>query len=138
MHGNKIVQYLQNYKRHEFDQSHSRRFLYSSTSYIQMENTETTRLLSKGSWILPYFWHWNWNNFGYISGKVAKLHFLRKSTEVSQNTPIFILIGPPTTNNGPLKIRKISVFLVDPFSKSKLLTFWIFNESNIWPRFYHI
>ena len=27
IHGNEIVQYLQNYKRHEFDQGHSRKFL---------------------------------------------------------------------------------------------------------------
>ena len=32
--GNEIVQYLQNYKRHEVDQIHSRKLLQSSTSYI--------------------------------------------------------------------------------------------------------
>ena len=47
MHGNEIVQYLQNYKRHEFDQGHSRKLLQSSTSYIQIENTKTTCLLLK-------------------------------------------------------------------------------------------
>ena len=49
LHGKEIVQYLQNYKRHEFDQSHSRKSLQSSTSYIQIEITKTTRLLFKGS-----------------------------------------------------------------------------------------
>ena len=49
LHGNEIVQYLQNYKRHEFDQGHSRKLLQSSTSYIQIENTKTIRLLFKGS-----------------------------------------------------------------------------------------
>ena len=49
MHGNEIVQHLQNYKPHEFDQSHSRKLLQSSTSYSQIENTKTTRLLFKGS-----------------------------------------------------------------------------------------
>ena len=29
-------------------------------------------------------------------------------------------------------------FLVVPFSKNKLLTFGIFNESNIWAKVYHI
>ena len=48
----------------------------SSISYIQIENTKTTRLLFKGSWILLYFWHSNWHNFGYISEKVAKPYFL--------------------------------------------------------------
>ena len=27
LHGNKIVQYLQNYKRHDFDQGHSKKLL---------------------------------------------------------------------------------------------------------------
>ena len=49
LHGKEIVQYLQNYKRHEFDQGHSRKLLQSSTSYIQIENTKTIRLLFKGS-----------------------------------------------------------------------------------------
>ena len=43
---------------------------------MQMENTIATCLLFKGSWILSYFWHSNWQNFGYISGKVAKQYFL--------------------------------------------------------------
>ena len=75
LHGNEIVQHLQNYKRHEFEQGHSRKLLYSSKSYIQIENTKTTRLLFKGSWVLLYFWHSYWHYFGYISGKVAKTHF---------------------------------------------------------------
>ena len=49
LHGNEIVQYLQNYKRHEFDQGHSTKLLQSSTSYIQMENTKKTCLLFNGS-----------------------------------------------------------------------------------------
>ena len=48
LYENQIVQYLQNYKRHEFDQGHSAKL-------IQMENTNTTRLLFKGNWILTYF-----------------------------------------------------------------------------------
>ena len=61
----------------------------SSISYIQIENTKTTRLLFKGSWILPYFWHSNWHYFGYISGKVAKPHFLespQKSLKTRQHS----------------------------------------------------
>ena len=53
LHRNEIVQSLQNCKRQEFHQSHSRKLLKSSTllftllllSYIQIENTKTTRLL---------------------------------------------------------------------------------------------
>ena len=41
-----------------------------------MKNTKTARLLFQGRWILLYFWHSNWHNFGYISGKVAKPHIL--------------------------------------------------------------
>ena len=32
----------------------------------------------KSSWILLYFWHSNWHNFDYISGKVAKPHILER------------------------------------------------------------
>ena len=88
-HGNEIVQYLQNYDRHESGKGHSRRPLQSSKSYIQIENTKTIRLLFKGSWILSYFWHSNWHYFGYISGKVAKPHFLespQKSLKIRQNS----------------------------------------------------
>ena len=62
----------------------------SSISYIQIENTKTTRLLFKGSWILPYFWHSNWHYFGYISGKVAKPHFL-ESPQKSKRAVNFVL-----------------------------------------------
>ena len=49
LHGNKIVQYLQNYKRHESGKGHLRKPLLSSASYIQIENTKTIRLIFKGS-----------------------------------------------------------------------------------------
>ena len=55
MHGNQIVQYLPNYKRHEFDQGHSTKLLESSASYIQMENTKTTRILLKTIEFCPTF-----------------------------------------------------------------------------------
>ena len=106
MHGNKITQYLQNYKRHEFDQRHSRKLLYSSTSYIQVENTKTTRLLFKGSWILPYFWHSNWQIDIHISEKVAKPNFLespQESLKIRQNS---YQLGHPLRNNGPFKNMK--------------------------------
>ena len=34
LHGKVIVQYLQNYNCHDFEQGHSRKILYKSTSYI--------------------------------------------------------------------------------------------------------
>ena len=110
MHGKEIVQYLQNYKRLDFDQGHSRKLLLSSTSYIQIENTKTTRLLFKGSWILPYFWHLNWHYFGYILGKGCKPHFLesrQESLKICQNS---YQQDHPLQNNNPLRIWKISVF----------------------------
>ena len=74
----------------------------------------------KGRWILPYFWHSNWHYFGYISGKVAKLHFL----EISQNTPTFISIGPLIAKSWPFKhMKKLCFFGKDFFFKKKLLTF---------------
>ena len=41
-------------------------------SYIQMENTKTTRLLFKGSYFCSAFG----TQIGYVSGKVAKQHVL--------------------------------------------------------------
>ena len=49
LHGNEIVQYLQNYKRRESGKGHSRKPSQSSASYIQIKNTKTTHLLFKGS-----------------------------------------------------------------------------------------
>ena len=49
LHGNEIVQYFQNYKRHESGKGHSRKPLQSSASYIQIENAKTIHLLFKGS-----------------------------------------------------------------------------------------
>ena len=86
-----------------------------------MENTKTTR---QGSWILTYFWHSRWHYFGYISWKVAKPHFLKKSTEVSQSTSPFISIGMPI--NSLLKIWKTSVFLTALFSNEKIADIWNF------------
>ena len=110
MHGNQIVQYLPNYKRHEFDQGHSTKLLESSASYIQMENTKTTRILFKGTWILTYVWHSRWHYLGFISGKAAKPHFLespQKSLKIRQHS---CQKGCPLRNNNLLKIWKICVF----------------------------
>ena len=55
---------------------------------MQMESTKATRLLFRGSWILAYIWHSNWHNVSSISGKVAKLHFLKsqqKSLKICQD-----------------------------------------------------
>ena len=135
MHRIKIVQYLQNYKRHEFDQGHSTKLLQSCTSYIQIENTKTARLLFKGSWILPYFWHSNWHYLGNISGKVAKPYCLESPQESLKIHQSSNQRGHPLRNNGPLKIWKMCIFLAAPFSRNNLLTFGIFNESNIWASF---
>ena len=62
-----------------------------SISYIQMKNTKTTRLLFKGNWILTYFWHSRWHYFGYISGKVAKPHFLESPQESLKIRKIHII-----------------------------------------------
>ena len=55
LHGNEIVQYLQNFKRHKFDQGHSRKLLESSTNYIQIENTKTTIYFLKRVKFCPIF-----------------------------------------------------------------------------------
>ena len=102
-----------------------------------MENTKTTRLYFKGRWILAYCWHSDWHNFGYVLEKVTKLHFLespQKSLKTNQRSYQY---GHPLRNNGPLEKWKICVFFCGS-SKQKLLTFWIFNETNIWAKVYHI
>ena len=81
-----------------------------SISYIQIENTKTTRLLFKGSWILLYFWHSNWHNFGYISGKVAKPHILESPQKSLKTRQHSYQHGHPLRNNDPLKTWKICFF----------------------------
>ena len=59
---------------------------------------------------MPYFWYSNWHYFGYISGKVAKPHFLespQESLKIRQNSYQW---DHPLRNNGPLKIWNICVF----------------------------
>ena len=132
MHGNEIVQYLQNYKRHEFDQDHSRKLLQSSTSYIQIENTKTTRLLFKGSWVLPYFWHSNWHYFGifgYILGKVAKPHLLESPQKSLKTRQDSYQKGYPLRNNGPLKTWKICVSFGSSFFEVAISFHWISSRS---------
>ena len=127
MHGNKIVQYFQNDKRHEFGQSHSRKLLQSSTSYIQIENSKTTQHF-KGSWILPYFWHSNWHYFRYVSVKVANSHFLespQKSLKTHQHS---YQVDLPLRNNGPTKIWKICGFFGGSFFR-KTADIWNFKWS---------
>ena len=134
MHGNEIVQYFQNCKSHESGKGHSRKPLYSSTSHIQIENTKTIRLLFKGSWILLYFWHSNWHYFGYISGKVAKPHFLespQKSLKTRQHH-----INRATHYEITAQKNEKSVFFWWLLFQKILLTFAIFDESNIWAKVY--
>ena len=87
--------------------------------YKSIENTKTIRLLFKGSWILPYFWHSNWHYFGYISGKVAKTHFLESSEKSLKTSQHSYQLGHPLQNNGPLKIWKFVLYLLAPFSKKR-------------------
>ena len=72
----------------------------SSISYIQIENTKTTRLLFKGSWILLYFWHSNWHNFGYISEKLQNHTFSKahRSQNGSSNKLFFNFCLFPFSN----------------------------------------
>ena len=95
--------------------------------------TKTTCQFFKGCWILAYFWQANYHNFGYILGKVAQIHFLKKPT---QNTPTFISIEPPITKLRSFKNIKNWCFLAAV--SSLWMTFWILNESNIWAKVYHI
>ena len=72
-------------------------------------------------------------------GKSCKTTLFRKPTEVSQNKPTFISIGPHITKSQPYKnMKNLWVFLAIPFSKKGLLTFGSFNESNICAKVYHI
>ena len=82
-----------------------------------MEKTKTTRLFFKGRWILAYFWRSNWLNFGYILGKVAKLHFSENPQRFLKTRQNLYQQDHPLRNNGPLKKWKIYVFLVALFSK---------------------
>ena len=96
------------------------RKLSSSTSYIQIENTETTTLFFEGSWILPYFWDSSWHYFGYISGKVAKPHFLEKHRSISKNAKIHV--------------NKATHYKITALKIWKIYDFWrlLFQKINCW------
>ena len=80
-------------------------------------NPKATHLLFKGSWILTYFSHSNWHNFGCVVGKAAKPHFLKtrqKPLKTRQHSYHF------SRNCGKCCRKTIS----SPFSKkSKLIIF---------------
>ena len=95
---------FQNYKCHEVDQCHSKKLLWSSTSYISIENTKRTCLLFKRA--VKF-----WPTF-YVQTSITLVIFweklqnytFREPTEVSQNKPTF------TSKNGPLKNEKNMFF----------------------------
>ena len=94
-----------------------------------MENTKTTRLLFKGSWILTYFWHSRWHYFGYISGKVAKPHFLENPQKSLKTRQHSYQKGPPITKKRPFRnMKNLRFFFCGSYFLKKLLTFGIFNE----------
>ena len=83
------------------------------SSYIVLkvvENTKSVRLFFKGSWILLYFWHLNWHNFGYISGKFAKPHILESPQKSLKTRQHSYQHRHPLRNNDPLKTWKICFF----------------------------
>ena len=131
MHGNEIVQYLQNYKRHESGKGHSRKPLYSSTSYIQLKNTKTKAVEFSPTFDIQMTF------LMLFFEKSCKTTPFRKSTEVWKQANI-ILIGPRITKWRPSKNVQILCFFGGSFFQKKLLTFGIFNESNIWAKVCHI
>ena len=68
--------------------------------------------------------------------KLQNHTFQKAHRSLSKHANI-ISIRPPITYNCSLKIWKICGFFGDSFSKKILLTFEIFNESNIWAKVYH-
>ena len=79
---------------------------------------DTARLFFKSRWILAYFCHSNWHDFGYILRNVTNLH-CRKPTEVCQNAPTFISIAPPITKEQLFKKNEKWVFFGGSFFKIK-------------------
>ena len=80
MYGKEIVQYLENYKRHDADQGHSKRL-----SYRDLQVTSKWKTLEKPVCFLRAVGFWptfDWRNFGHILGNVPKLQnqHIRKST----------------------------------------------------------
>ena len=67
------------------------------------------------------------------SKKSCKTTLFRKPTEISENKPTLISIEPPITKKQHFKnMKNLCFFGGSFFKKKKLLTFGIFNESNIW------
>ena len=88
--------------------------------YRVLQVTSKWKTLFKGSWVLTYFWHSSWHYFGYISGKVAKPHFLESPQKSLKPRQYSYQYGCPLRNKSLLKIWKICVFLAAPFSNKKI------------------
>ena len=71
-------------------------------------------------------------NFGYILGIIAKPLFLERPQKSLKGGQHSYQEGHPLRNNSLSVIWKICIFLTTLFSKEKLLTFWIFDKSDIW------
>ena len=77
LHENEIVQYLQNYKYENVNQSHFRKPLQVSTNGIKNNFPTTTHTFFTSRSILSYFLRLNCYNFRDAMTKSVKLHFLK-------------------------------------------------------------
>ena len=77
LHENEIVQYLQNYKYKNVNQSHFRKPLQVSTNGIKNNFPTTTHTFFTSRSILSYFLRLNCFNFRAAMTKSIKLHFLK-------------------------------------------------------------
>ena len=113
----------------------------SSISYIQIENTKTTRLLFKGRSILLYFLTFKLAQLWLHFGKSCKTTKFRKPTEVSQNASTvksFKFLVHPRQNGGPVKSLQnwTETNINDQyFQTSRISDIWfnqVHNMSKIW------
>ena len=101
LHGNEIMQYLQNCKCYNVDEEHSKKSLQSSVGLMKRSYLWTTRTILKGRSILGYFSRLNCRNFCLILTKVAKLYFLETSLKCLKIFQKWYPYNYPVRNNGP-------------------------------------
>ena len=117
MHGNEIVQYLQNYKHHEFDQGHSTKL----SRVLQV--TSKWKSVKQAVYFLKAIEFWPTFDIQVditlYFGKSCKTTPFRTPTETYQNTSTLISIALPIPKQQPCKNMRNLCFFGGSFFKWK-------------------
>ena len=104
LHGNGIVQYLQNYKWPKFNQNHFRKPSQGSTNTPKSNCSNPTYAIFTDRLIFSYILCLSCCNFRITFTKPTKLHYLESALESLKTRQNSHAYGYPRRDYGPLKI----------------------------------